>query len=174
MSKREGLFCFNVFESGICGQLVFFFSPPSSLFTQSVQRHTKACSHWVFVSEASQGFQLCVLALPPRRHQEARSVTRPHGASSLYAYPLFTSPAPTSWVPGNLGATESGGVPSGDFIFTTRAFGGGLGRGAVGRRDGEKGRGYRYVCQGFSRRVWIPRGPLMKLAKGGLAPGLGR
>ena len=47
MSKREGLFCFNVFESGICGQLVFFFLPPPpylhSLFRDTPRRVRIGC-----------------------------------------------------------------------------------------------------------------------------------
>lgn len=39
MSKREGLFCFNVFESGICGQLVFFFSPLLLIYTVCSETH---------------------------------------------------------------------------------------------------------------------------------------
>lgn len=99
-----------------------------------------------------------MLALPPRRHQEARSVTRPHGASSLYVYPLFTSPAPTSWVLGNLGATERGGAPWVDFIFTTRAFRGGLDEGAMGGRDGEKGRGTDRGVSAFLEGSGFPEG----------------
>lgn len=53
--------------------------PTPDLFTQSVQRHTRACLDWVFAPETGQAFQHCALALPPRRHQEAQSVTRPHG-----------------------------------------------------------------------------------------------
>lgn len=86
-----------MFESGSCGQLGFF--PPSPLFTQSAGRHTRACLHSVFAPETGQVFQQCVLALPPWRHQEAQSVTRPHGASSLPADPPFTSSAPTGQPP---------------------------------------------------------------------------
>lgn len=42
MSKREGLFCFNVFESGICGQLGFFFflpPPPPLIYTVCSETH---------------------------------------------------------------------------------------------------------------------------------------
>lgn len=42
VSKREGLFCFNVFESGICGQLVlffFFFFPPPVIYTVCSETH---------------------------------------------------------------------------------------------------------------------------------------
>lgn len=174
-SERErDYFVSTCLKVGSVASWVFFFSPPPpALFTQSVQRHTRACLRWVFVSEAGQGFQLCVLALPPRRHREARSVTRPHGASSLCAYPPLTSPAPASRVPGNLGATGSRGAHWVDFTFRMRAFGGGPRRGALGGTDGKAGGTDMGICD-FSRRVWIPRGPLMKLARRGLAPGLGR
>ena len=38
--EREGLFCFNVFESGICGQLgFFFFSLPPLIYTVCSETH---------------------------------------------------------------------------------------------------------------------------------------
>jgi hypothetical protein len=121
VSAREGLFCFDVFESGICGQLGFF--PPPPLFTQSVRRHTQACLNWVFAPETGQVFQHCALALPPRRHQEAQLVTRPHGASLLSAYPPFTSSPSLPLIPSNLGQT--GGrqvIHFVNFTFKMRMF----------------------------------------------------
>lgn len=76
MSEREtDYFLSTCLKAGSVASWVFF--PPPSLFTQSVQRHTRACLDWVFAPETGQVFQHCALALPPRRHQEAQSVTRP-------------------------------------------------------------------------------------------------
>lgn len=91
------------------------FSPPPTprLFTQSVRRHTRACWEWVFASEPGQGFQRRALALPPRRHREARSVTRPRGASSLSAYPPFTSSSFLAAGPRRPWAARGGRLPAG-------------------------------------------------------------
>lgn len=173
VSKREGLFCFNVFESGICGQLVlffFFFSLPP-LFTQSVRRHTRACLDWVFAPEPGQGFQHRTLALPPRRHQEAPSVTRPHGASSLSAYPPFTPSALPAHGPQQPWGEAACWV---DITFRTRAFGG-QGGGAGAEKEREGGRvtdpGGDAVLEGSGV---LKGGSVMKLAVCGPVPGLGR
>lgn len=158
-----------MFESWICGQLG---SPPTPLFTQSVRRHTRACLDWVFASETRQVFQPCVLALPLWRHQEAQSVTRPHGASLLSAYPPFTSSpflAQHPQQPWQLGseAAAEWTSPSEGGLSEARA-------GVCGVWKERERLGWRPGDRSFSGRVWIPRGPVMKLAMCGLGPGLGR
>ena len=163
-----------MFESGICGQLGFFFLPPSPRLIYTVCSETH---QGVFVLGVCFGGRPRISALRvgsatsaapggPLGHKTSRGLLAQCLSSVHLPGPLFAGARQPR-------AAGSGGAHWVDFTFRMRAFGGGPRGGAVGGTDGKAGGTDMGTCD-FSRRVWIPQGPLMKLARRGLAPGLGR
>lgn len=150
MSKREGLFCFNVFESGSCGQLGFFFSP--LIYTVCSETH-----QGVFALGVCFGGQPRISAL---RVGTATSAA-PGGpvghktSRGLLALRLSSVHTP---LPHFVGARQPRGhrkVPPG---WTSSLLEGfpeeAWSEGAMGGRWRERRYGQGVQC--FSRRVWIP------------------
>lgn len=160
--EREGLFCFDVFESGIRGQLGFFSSPLIDTACSETHRglfRLGVCSGGrPSVSAPRLGTATAAAPGGPVRHKTSRG---------RLALPVacFHLGSRARVIPGTL--SSRGGEAAGGR--------GGLHLGKEGfLRPGRERAGLQAWGRCRSGRAWVPRGPGTKLAVCGPDPGLGR
>ena len=174
MSRRReqerDYFVSTCLKVGSVASWVFFSAPLHPPYLHSLFRDTpgRVCVGCLFRRPAKDFSSACWLCHLGGTGRPARSQDLTGPPRSVL---ILRSPPrpPLRGCPATSGRGERG-CPLGGLHLQNEGF---RRRSPPGGTDGKAGGTDMGTCD-FSRRVWIPQGPLMKLARRGLAPGLGR